>query len=227
MAKVPEKYSERYGKADTGRLPPGVANPVDQHVGSRLRQRRTLLGLSQEKLGEAVGLTFQQIQKYEKGANRVGASRLFQFSEVLDVDISYFFEEMPAEIRTRRGAYNTGLKDQEQESLQPNPMARRETLELVRYYYRNTDPSKFASTISYLVDGTLAIRTLNRALDWHLPDDEANTVAGLVIHEAKVIPEVGEGYDLHGFRFEIVGKEGNRLTRLRVRPLLTDAPPSD
>jgi Mg2+/Co2+ transporter CorB len=79
----------------------------------------------------------------------------------------------------------------------------------------------------YVVDGTLAIRTLNRALDWHLPDDEANTVAGLVIHEAKVIPEVGEGYDLHGFRFEIVGKEGNRLTRLRVRPLLTDAPPSD
>lgn len=140
MVKVPEKYQERYGKADTGRLPPGVSNPVDQHVGSRLRQRRTLLGLSQEKLGEAVGLTFQQIQKYEKGANRIGASRLYQFSEVLDVDVSYFFEEMPAEIRTRRGAYAAGLKDQEQETLQPNPMARRETLELVRYYYRIVDP---------------------------------------------------------------------------------------
>lgn len=141
MAKVPEKYRERYGKADTGRLPPGVANPVDQHVGSRLRQRRTLLGLSQEKLGDAVGLTFQQIQKYEKGANRIGASRLYQFSEVLDVDVSYFFDEMPADIRTRRGAYNAGLQDQDQESLQPNPMARRETLELVRYYYRITDPA--------------------------------------------------------------------------------------
>jgi transcriptional regulator with XRE-family HTH domain len=141
MARVPDKYRERYGKADTGRLPPGVSNPVDQHVGARLRQRRTLMGLSQEKLGEAVGLTFQQIQKYERGANRIGASRLYQFSEVLDVDISYFFEEMPSEIRTRRGAYNTGLKDQEQDELQPNPMARRETLELVRYYYRISDPA--------------------------------------------------------------------------------------
>jgi Mg2+/Co2+ transporter CorB len=71
----------------------------------------------------------------------------------------------------------------------------------------------------YLVDGTLAIRTLNRALDWHLPDDEANTIAGLVIHEARVIPEIRAAYEIHGFRFEVVGKEGNRLTRLRVSPL--------
>jgi Mg2+/Co2+ transporter CorB len=68
----------------------------------------------------------------------------------------------------------------------------------------------------YLVDGTLAIRTLNRALDWQLPDDEANTVAGLVIHAAQEIPKVGEVFSLHGFRFEVMGKEGNRLTRLRV-----------
>ncbi|MFM8413177.1 MAG: HlyC/CorC family transporter [Planctomycetota bacterium] len=77
----------------------------------------------------------------------------------------------------------------------------------------------------YLVDGTLSIRTLNRALDWHLPDQEANTVAGLVIHAARVIPEVGAAYDLHGFRFEVVGKEGNRLTRLRVSPLPSDRAP--
>jgi len=76
----------------------------------------------------------------------------------------------------------------------------------------------------YLVDGTLAIRTLNRTLDWHLPDDQANTVAGLVIHEARMIPEVGAAFDIHGFRFEVVGKEGNRLTRLRVRPLPSSAP---
>jgi len=75
----------------------------------------------------------------------------------------------------------------------------------------------------YLVDGTLAIRTLNRALDWHLPDDEANTVAGLVIHEARVIPEVGSAYDIHGFRFRVVGKEGNRLTRLQVSSQPDDA----
>ena len=68
--------------------PVGVPRPVDVHVGSRLRLRRTLLGLSQGKLGEAVGLTFQQIQKYERGANRVGASRLFEFSRILDVTVS-------------------------------------------------------------------------------------------------------------------------------------------
>ena len=72
------------------RLPPGVPNPVDIHVGSRVRLRRTLLGLSQEKLGDAVGLTFQQIQKYERGANRIGASRLFQLSRILSVPIPFF-----------------------------------------------------------------------------------------------------------------------------------------
>jgi Mg2+/Co2+ transporter CorB len=80
-----------------------------------------------------------------------------------------------------------------------------------------------AAAGGYLVDGTLAIRTLNRSLDWHLPDDEATTAAGLVIHEAQVIPEVGASYDIHGFRFEVVGKEGNRLTRLRVQPLPEEA----
>ncbi len=68
-------------------------NPIDVHVGSRVRLRRTLLGMSQEKLGEAIGLTFQQVQKYERGANfRVGASRLYDLSRVLDVPVSYFFE---------------------------------------------------------------------------------------------------------------------------------------
>ena len=62
-----------------------------------MRQRRTLLGMSQEKLGTAVGLTFQQIQKYERGSNRIGSSRLFEFAKVLDVPVSYFFDEMPVE----------------------------------------------------------------------------------------------------------------------------------
>lgn len=70
----------------------------------------------------------------------------------------------------------------------------------------------------FLVDGSLAIRSLNRALDWRLPDAQANTVAGLVIHEAQMIPEVGAAFHIQGFRFEVVGKEGNRITRLCVRP---------
>src|SRR5207344_3086974 len=74
--------------------PMARSHPVDVHVGARMRQRRTLLGMSQEKLGTAVGLTFQQIQKYERGSNRIGSSRLFEFAKVLDVPVSYFFDEM-------------------------------------------------------------------------------------------------------------------------------------
>ena len=73
-------------------MPSGKPNPVDVHVGGRVRLRRTLLGMSQEKLGEAIGLTFQQVQKYERGANRIGASRLWDLSRVLDCPMSYFFE---------------------------------------------------------------------------------------------------------------------------------------
>src|SRR5580698_4530908 len=69
-------------------------SPIDVHVGSRIRLRRTLLGMSQERLGDSLGLTFQQVQKYERGVNRVGASRLFDLSRVLDVPISFFFEDM-------------------------------------------------------------------------------------------------------------------------------------
>src|SRR5258708_19721241 len=72
------------------------AHRVDTHVGTRMRQRRTLLGMSQSKVGDAVGLTFQQIQKYERGSNRIGSSRLYEFAKVLDVPVSYFFDEMPS-----------------------------------------------------------------------------------------------------------------------------------
>jgi Mg2+/Co2+ transporter CorB len=72
---------------------------------------------------------------------------------------------------------------------------------------------------SMIVDGTLQIRDLNRANDWNLPDDEANTIAGLVIHEARMIPEKGQAFTFHGFRFEVVGKKRNQLTRLRITPL--------
>ncbi len=70
-------------------------NPVDRHIGSRVRARRIMLGLSQEKLADALGLTFQQVQKYEKGVNRVGASRLLQIAGILDVSIDFFFEGVP------------------------------------------------------------------------------------------------------------------------------------
>ncbi len=73
----------------------GVPDPVDVHVGGRVKLRRTLLGLSQEELADAVGVTFQQIQKYERGTNRMGASRLFDMATVLDVPVSYFYQDIP------------------------------------------------------------------------------------------------------------------------------------
>jgi transcriptional regulator with XRE-family HTH domain len=79
----------------------GNPNPIDVHVGSRVRLRRTLLGMSQEKLGDAIGLTFQQVQKYERGTNRVGSSRLFDRARVLDVPVSFFFDEMSASTSAR------------------------------------------------------------------------------------------------------------------------------
>jgi transcriptional regulator with XRE-family HTH domain len=133
------RAASRSGEAEGGL--PGTPNPVDVHVGSRVRLRRTLLGLSQEKLGEAVGLTFQQIQKYERGANRIGASRLFEFSRILDVPVSFFFDDMGERTRVSDGSQGAlALSDQPQSPLEPDPLTRRETLELVRAYYRIADP---------------------------------------------------------------------------------------
>jgi transcriptional regulator with XRE-family HTH domain len=123
----------------------GRPSPIDVHVGSRIRLRRTLLGMSQERLGEALGLTFQQVQKYERGVNRVGASRLFDLSRVLDVPISFFFDDMPENLSATFGGTPTprralGLAES-QEGFGDDAMSRRETLELVRAYYRITDPA--------------------------------------------------------------------------------------
>ena len=118
----------------------GKPNPVDVHVGSRVRLRRTLLGLSQEKLGDALGLTFQQVQKYERGANRIGASRLFDLSRVLDVPVSFFFDDMAPDATTKKPAVEIDLDELSQGGFDVDPMARRETLELVRAYYRIKDP---------------------------------------------------------------------------------------
>ena len=71
----------------------------------------------------------------------------------------------------------------------------------------------------YIVEGAMTIRDLNRAMDWRLPDDEANTIAGLVIHEAQMIPNEGQVFSFHGFRFEVIAKRENRITRLKLRPL--------
>lgn len=108
-----------------------IPKPVDVHVGRRIRLRRTLLGMSQEKLGTAVELTFQQIQKYESGANRVSSSRLFQFSKVLNVPVSFFFDDMSPKITGEA----TGLRE-ETVPFDDDILSKRESLNLVRHYYR-------------------------------------------------------------------------------------------
>ena len=116
----------------------GRPNPIDVHVGTRIRLRRTLLGMTQQRLAEQMGLTFQQIQKYERGTNRVSSSRLFDLTRVLDVPIAYFFEEMSAGVEAQSPSQLHGaapsLPGEEHD-----PVARRETLELVRAYYRIPD----------------------------------------------------------------------------------------
>jgi transcriptional regulator with XRE-family HTH domain len=107
---------------------PAKSHPIDVHIGRRLRQRRTLLGMSQSGLGAAMGVTFQQVQKYEHGANRSGATQLFEVSRVLDVPISFFFEDAGA------------LSFKSRERKTGSPMNDRETLHLVRDFFRIRDP---------------------------------------------------------------------------------------
>ncbi len=125
----------------------GRPSPIDVHVGSRVRLRRNLLGMSQEKLGDALGLTFQQVQKYERGVNRVGASRLFDISRVLDVPISFFFDDMPEGMNESPMSGPRGRTHGVAETQEPfrmgldDHLTKRETLELVRAYYRITEPA--------------------------------------------------------------------------------------
>ena len=133
----------------------GRASPIDTHVGARIRLRRTLLGMSQEKLGDALGLTFQQVQKYERGINRVGASRLYDLSRVLDVPIAFFFDDMSEKLLAERSEVlpsprRTGGFSESQDSFAEDLMTRRETIELVRAYYGITDQATRKQVIELL-----------------------------------------------------------------------------
>jgi transcriptional regulator with XRE-family HTH domain len=126
-------------------------NPTDKHVGARVRMRRMMLSMSQEKLGDALGLTFQQVQKYEKGANRIGASRLQQISQILQVPVSFFFE----------GAPNSGPFQTEGMSEAPSPayvsdfLATSDGLALTKAFMRIKDP-KLRRRIVDLVEQMVA-----------------------------------------------------------------------
>ena len=133
----PKTVSAAPAKKAAGR-PKGGPKAMDVHVGNRLRMRRSIIGWSQERLAEAVGLTFQQVQKYERGANRISATRLYDFSRVLDVDISYFFEQYNEKQKPSNFRYGFADTDQD-EFLDTGKWYDKETLELIRLYYSITD----------------------------------------------------------------------------------------
>ncbi|TGY90340.1 helix-turn-helix domain-containing protein [Marinicauda algicola] len=123
-----------------------MTNEIDHHVGKRLRRRRRLLGLTQSQLADAVGIRFQQVQKYECGANRVSASRLFELAEALDVPVQYFYEGIEG-----RG----GAAVSEEESLEPDILSKKETVDLVRAYYRlNERPRRRLLELARSLDPT-------------------------------------------------------------------------
>ena len=119
------------------------ANPLDLHVGSRVRLQRMLLGMSQEKLGEQLGLTFQQIQKYEKGINRIGASRLYELARVLGVSVQFFYEDAPGttgEYRSQQNSAAGGLAERAADRYVVDFLSSREGVELNKAFVKISDP---------------------------------------------------------------------------------------
>ncbi len=120
----------------------GTADTIDKHVGQQLRSRRSLLGLSQEKLADSIGVTFQQVQKYERGANRISASRLFSFSKILDVSIDYFYEGLPDNSDNTDSTTEPEQKALNKNGLPEDLLSQKETIHLLRAYYSVDSESK-------------------------------------------------------------------------------------
>ena len=136
----------------------GIPDTIDKHVGQQLRNRRTLLGLSQEKLAEQVGVTFQQVQKYERGTNRISASRLFSFSKILGVSIDYFYENISGSKTSNIPL--AGMADNSQEAfssgqstekdLPEDIFSRKETIDLLRTYYSVKDEEERKGILKFV-----------------------------------------------------------------------------
>ena len=144
------------GKSLRGRTADNLPNPIDIHVGKRIRLRRTVLQITQQQLADMLGLTFQQVQKYEKGFNRVGASRLWDISRVLNVPMGFFFEDIDETTLQRSPMMlNKPLDGEIVINVQPivddDPMKRAETLELVRAYYKITNRALAKNIFNLLV----------------------------------------------------------------------------
>lgn len=163
------------GKSIRGRMDDNEPNPVDVHVGQRIRLRRTILHITQQQMAEMLGLTFQQVQKYEKGTNRVGASRLWDISKVLKVPMDFFFEDMDEEVaqlspRMLNGDSRIMMVAERTHSIDEDPMKRAETLELVRAYYKI--PNRLLAKQMFDLMVTLSKSTAGLAQDEYDSNDD-------------------------------------------------------
>lgn len=123
-------------------------DPIDVYVGSRVRARRTGLRITQTKLGESLGVTFQQVQKYENGTNRIGASNLFRLAKALNVDVGFFFDGMPEEYETP-STFGPGMSESVA-AFEHDPLSSKESIELAHNYFRIRDPEVRARLSSFV-----------------------------------------------------------------------------
>lgn len=147
MANIKGKITA-YGKSSDG-----SPNPIDAHVGTRIRLRRAILGLSQEKLAEELGITFQQVQKYERGLNRVGASRLWHLARILGVSVNFFYDNFDEETQEKISDSSPtvfSFAEDPAPTYERDILSRKDVLELVRHYIRINDP-KIAKNVLDLV----------------------------------------------------------------------------
>jgi len=132
-------------------MPKKSPHPVDVHVGGRVRLRRIMLGLSQDKLGEALGLTFQQVQKYEKGVNRIGASRVFELAKILEVPVQYFYDDFDG-----RTGVSYGFAESNEDNTFMDLLHSPEGVQLCRHFAEISDPrvrKRVLDLVKTLADG--------------------------------------------------------------------------
>jgi len=137
-----------------GRLADGTPNPIDLHVGKRMHLRRTMMGMSQERLASKLGVTFQQVQKYEKGLNRIGASRLWDVAQVLGVGVEFFYEDLDKNSRDqspRKIAPTPQLSDGSEEIFDMDAWFRKDVIALIKAYTKIKDPG-IAKNVLNLVE---------------------------------------------------------------------------
>ncbi len=157
-----------------GRLSDGTPNPVDIHVGQQLKKARKLRGLSQEQLASEMGLTFQQVQKYEKGLNRIGASRLWDLAQILNISIDFFYQDMDRNIQNQSPRNISNLQDSGVQVSSDELIFNANDLSLLRYYKRIKNPVVAKSIIHLvrsLVEDTDEFFENSNFLDVNIPSD--------------------------------------------------------